>query len=51
MIADEVWATNVALFFLICVAIAGLYGAISVSKKTLFVQTAPAILAVMALLP
>ncbi len=34
-----------ALFFLSCVAIAGIYGAITASRKILFVQTVPAIIA------
>ena len=41
-IADQVWHNNVALFFLGCVAVAGLYGAVTVDKKILFVQTIPA---------
>lgn len=49
-ISDGAWARNVALFFLLCVAIAGLYGAISVTPRTLLVQTLPAALAIGALL-
>lgn len=41
-ITDVVWQKNVAAFFLICVAIAGLYGAATAEKKILFVQTVPA---------
>lgn len=37
------------MFFLICVAIAGLYGAATVGRKTLFIQTVPAVLAIIAL--
>lgn len=44
-IEDAVWAKNVALFFLICVTIAGLYGAATASKKIFFVQALPAIAA------
>jgi len=44
------WQTNVALFFLICVAIAGLYGGLTVSKKILFVQATPALIAIALLL-
>lgn len=33
MIADAEWQVMIALFFLLCVAVAGLYGAISVTKK------------------
>lgn len=36
----------VKLFFLACVAIAGLYGAATVSRKILFVQTIPAAIAI-----
>jgi len=41
------WQTNVALFFLSCVAIAGVYGTFTVSKKILFVQTIPAIITIL----
>ncbi len=47
-ISDEIWARNVALFFLICVAIAGLYGGVTASKRILYVQALPAILAIIA---
>jgi putative membrane protein len=40
----------VQLFFLGCVIVAGLYGAMSVGIKILFVQTVPASLAVAAIL-
>jgi putative membrane protein len=40
----------VQLFFLACVAVAGLYGAMSVGIKILFVQTVPAALAIGAIL-
>ena len=40
----------VQLFFLGCVIVAGLYGAMSVGIKILFVQTVPAALAVAAIL-
>lgn len=40
---------QVKAFFLLCVAIAGLYGAATVSRKILFVQTLPAALALVAL--
>ncbi len=40
----------VKLFFLGCVAVAGLYGAATSSRKILFVQTVPAALAMAALL-
>ncbi|RQP24763.1 DUF1304 domain-containing protein [Piscinibacter terrae] len=40
---------SVKLFFLVCVIVAGVYGAITVSRKILVVQAVPAVLAVGAL--
>lgn len=48
-IEDEMWATNIALFFLNCVLIAGIYGAFSVSKRIFFIQGIPAILGILSL--
>jgi putative membrane protein len=45
-ITNQNWAINVALFFLGCVAIAGIYGAISVSKKIFYIQGLPAIVGI-----
>jgi putative membrane protein len=50
LIADPHWAANVALFFLSCVAIAGIYGAATADRKIFFVQTIPATLAIVVLL-
>jgi len=49
LIKDESWQTNVASFFLSCVAIAGIYGAFTASKKILYVQGIPAIIALLVL--
>ena len=49
-ITDFVWSNNIALFFLTCVTIAGIYGAYSVSKKIFFVQGIPAILGILSLI-
>ncbi|AVI50405.1 DUF1304 domain-containing protein [Pukyongia salina] len=49
-IENEQWQTNVALFFLICVAVAGIYGSITASRKIFFVQALPALIAISALL-
>jgi len=46
-IKDVNWHTNIATFFLGCVAIAGIYGAISATKKIFFVQALPALLALL----
>jgi len=40
---------QVKVFFLLCVAIAGLYGAATVGRKILYIQTVPALLALAAL--
>ncbi|RKR14973.1 putative membrane protein [Maribacter vaceletii] len=48
-ISNIEWSTNIAIFFLSCVAIAGIYGAISVSKKIFYIQALPAIVAILLL--
>lgn len=40
------WKWNIALFFLCCVAVAGIVGALTASKKILYVQTVPALIAI-----
>lgn len=43
---DKNYGTNIAIFFLSCVVIAGIYGAYSTkNKRILFVQALPAVLA------
>ena len=44
-IDDKIWSNNVAIFFLSCVIVAGIYGAITASRKIFFVQALPAIIA------
>jgi putative membrane protein len=39
------FAFQIKVFFLACVIVAGAYGAATVSRKILFVQAAPAVLA------
>ncbi|MBN9336714.1 MAG: DUF1304 domain-containing protein [Chryseobacterium sp.] len=46
-ICDSIWAKNVAIFFLGCIIAAGIYGALSASKKIFFVQALPAIIALL----
>ena len=41
---------HVAIFFLACVLIAGLFGAVTASRKILYVQALPALAALLALL-
>ena len=50
LIENANWQFNVALFFLSCVLVAGIYGAISASKKIFVVQGIPALLGIVFLL-
>lgn len=49
-IKDKEWHTNVAMFFLVCVLVAGLYGAATANKKILYIQAVPALIALISLL-
>lgn len=44
------FAWQIALFFLACVAVAGIYGAATASRKILFIQTLPAVVAMLAVI-
>ncbi|MFD1141967.1 DUF1304 domain-containing protein [Larkinella insperata] len=46
LITDPVWQRNVALFFLSCVAVAGIYGAATADKKIFLIQALPALVAI-----
>ena len=50
LICDENWSKNVAMFFLGCVLVAGIYGAFTVSKRIFYVQSVPAILGILSLI-
>jgi putative membrane protein len=43
VICNADWSKNVAIFFLSCVLVAGIYGALTASKRIFFVQAVPAI--------
>lgn len=49
LIQDAEWARSIATFFLGCVAVAGVYGALTASRRIFFVQALPALLALAAL--
>ena len=49
-IPETKWFRNVALCFLIFVAVAGVFGAMTVDTKTLFIQTVPAVIAMVAVI-
>ncbi|MDI9364339.1 MAG: DUF1304 domain-containing protein [Flavobacterium sp.] len=44
-ISDAAWQHHLAVFFLGCVIVAGVYGAFTASKKIFFIQALPAIIA------
>jgi putative membrane protein len=46
-ITDPQWAKNVALFFLSCVVIAGVYGGFTASRSILMKQALPAFITLM----
>lgn len=48
-IKDHHWSFYIAIFFLTCVIVAGIYGAVTASKKIFFVQALPAIVALVVL--
>jgi len=49
-ILDPNWQQNIALFFLGCVTVAGIFGAATANKRIFFVQALPAIFAITLLL-
>ena len=49
-INDINWSANIALFFLGCVAVAGIYGAFTVTKKIFFIQALPALITILLIL-
>ena len=49
-IQDPIWKTNISFFFLGCVSIAGIYGALTADRKIFFVQALPALLAILLIL-
>jgi putative membrane protein len=45
-ICNPEWRFNVSMFFLICVVVAGTYGALTADKKIFFVQALPALVGI-----
>jgi putative membrane protein len=50
LINDLHWQKNISLFFLSCVAIAGIYGSLTASKKIFYLQALPAIITIILIL-
>jgi len=44
-ISDQYWKSNISVFFLACVGVAGIYGAVTASRKIFYSQALPAIVA------
>lgn len=44
-ITDINWQANIRIFFIGCVIVAGIYGALTITKKIFFLQALPAIIA------
>ena len=49
LISDQMWSFYVAVFFLSCVLVAGIFGTLTASKKIFFVQGLPALIALILL--
>ncbi len=49
LISDQMWSFYVAVFFLSCVLVAGIFGTLTASKKIFFVQGLPALVALVLL--
>lgn len=49
-ITDIIWKENIALFFLLCIATAGIFGAFTADKKIFYVQALPALITIALLL-
>lgn len=48
LLADAPFATSIVNFFLGCVLIAGIYGGLTASKKIIYIQAVPALIALAA---
>lgn len=49
LIADPLYSTALANFFLGCVCIAGIYGGLTANRKIIFIQAIPALIALILL--
>lgn len=50
LISDPVWYRNVALFFLGCVAVAGIFGAVTAARSIFYKQALPALIGIVLVL-
>ena len=49
-VANVDWSRNIAIFFLSCILVAGMYGGMTASKRIFLVQAVPAIMGLLSLL-
>jgi len=49
-IENEIWSSNIAVFFLSCVVVAGIYGGFTASKKIFVTQALPSAIALIVVL-
>ena len=49
-ISDPLWQKNIALFFLSCVFVAGVFGAVTASRRIFWIQAFPALIGLVFLL-
>jgi putative membrane protein len=49
-IKDQLWQLNISIFFLSCVIIAGIFGALTAAKSIFYIQAVPAMIALIATL-
>lgn len=45
--SDPVFAWQIKIFFLTCIAVAGIYGAATAKRSILFIQTVPAVIGIL----
>ena len=50
LVEDMQWSENIAIFFLSCIAVAGIYGAVTAAKNIFYVQALPALVAILLIL-
>lgn len=50
LLAEDPVGRQVTVFFLLCVAVAGVYGALTANRRIVVIQTVPAVLALAAVL-
>lgn len=50
LIEDPLWSSYIGIFFLACIVMAGVYGAVTVEKKIFYIQALPALFTIVLIL-